>query len=166
MRKGRFLFQRILLPLPSEAVQAAGRGHRAAPPGLRILSLRGRREREVTSTPRAVGLSPRSLGCSSTRWPQCLCKDRHSRPESGGNPQSGQQGKHPRAMCRLRSAAVGPCLDLMKLWHFGGAEFLDFQGVARSESSKDTPASLCPRGQPVAHLFCSLVLPIPWMMFS
>lgn len=34
VRKSRFLFQWILLPLPSEAVQAEGRGRRASPLGL------------------------------------------------------------------------------------------------------------------------------------
>jgi len=34
VRKSRFPFRWTLLPLPSEAVQAAGRGCRAVPPGL------------------------------------------------------------------------------------------------------------------------------------
>lgn len=34
VRKSRFLFQWILLPLPSEAVQAERRGRRASPLGL------------------------------------------------------------------------------------------------------------------------------------
>lgn len=58
------------------------------------------------------------------------------------------------------------CLEMLTLWRFRGAELLYLQCVAWSESSKDTPAALWLRHQPVTSLVCSLLLPVPWTMFS